>query len=194
VDTAGAIVDTPPRRGVFAPAGVGEHGIGASGLPGNLGDPATPSRYTLAWGLPNRKAPGPKPASGLCGATKTGARDGTAKRTKRKCGRTVRRVSERLIVPEAGEREPRGPWGGKGTPHRGAVGSSQRQDSEPGHAVNGKLTDSVAACKTTMRRAGCLNWARPDLREQWGATPTATRPGTWCPRNPMAHYPKFPTP
>jgi hypothetical protein len=30
-------------RGVLAPAGVGEHGIGALGLAGNLGDPATPS-------------------------------------------------------------------------------------------------------------------------------------------------------
>jgi hypothetical protein len=43
-------------------------------------------------------------------------------------------------------------------------------------AVNGKLTDSVAACKTTVRRTGCLNWARPDLWERWEVTPTATRP------------------
>src|ERR1700730_15585914 len=26
------------------------------------------------------------------------------------------------------------------------------------------------------RRAGCLNWASPDLWEGWGATPTPTRP------------------
>jgi hypothetical protein len=42
--------------------------MGASELPRSLGDPVTPSRKTLAWGLPSRKAPGSKPASGLCGS------------------------------------------------------------------------------------------------------------------------------
>ena len=48
-------------------------------------------------GQPNRKAPGPRPASGLDGAN-TGARRGIATRSTTKRGETVRRESERPIV------------------------------------------------------------------------------------------------
>ena len=38
-----------------------------------------------------------------------------------------------------------------------------------------RLTGRERDSEPTTRRAGCLNWARPDLREPWGATPRATR-------------------
>jgi hypothetical protein len=65
---------------------------------------------------------------------------------------------------EAGEPEPRGPWGGKGMPRRGAAGGHPRRDSEPWPAVPVTPPDSVAACETTTGRAGCVNCARTDLR------------------------------
>jgi hypothetical protein len=61
-------------------------------------------------------------------------------------------------------------------PYRGTVGGSQRWGFVPGNAVNEKPADSVAACKTTVRRAVCLNWASTDLWEARRETAGLTRP------------------
>src|SRR5207244_9979489 len=75
---------------------------------------------------------------------------------------------------EAGEPGPRGPWEGKELPRRGAIGGHQVGDFEPQSPVTVTPTDSGAACKTSVGRAGCL-WARPDLREAAEVTPPPTR-------------------
>jgi hypothetical protein len=64
-------------------------------------------------GQPNRKAPGPRPASGLDGAN-TGARRGIVTRSTTKRDETVRRESERPIVPLKPGNPPAGTRGREG--------------------------------------------------------------------------------
>lgn len=126
--------------------------------------------------LPHRKAPGPSTGVGSKGETKTGARDGTTKRSHHEARwEGSAGVGASHSTGEAGEPAPRGPGGGKGAPCRGAAGGKQPGDIEPRSAVHVTPPDSVSAGETTARRAGCVNCARPDLRERWGAIPIATR-------------------
>jgi hypothetical protein len=171
----GGSIDTPSRRGVSGPAGVEEQGIGTSGFSRNLGGPA-PLHAILPDGATGYQPLARSCAPWAAGAKRQAQRVVSPSEATRSAARGRQDVGASHSTAEAGEREPRGPWGGKGMPHCGAVRGSQRQDSEPGYAVNGKRADSVAACKTAVRRAGCVNCARPDLRERWEATPTATRP------------------
>ena len=70
------------------------------GVPQELG---TPDRLRLDndrfWGWPDPNTPGPKLASGLCGATNTGARGGNRLAKATKWGGKDGRESERSIVP-----------------------------------------------------------------------------------------------
>src|SRR6516165_1374267 len=70
------------------------------GVPQELG---TPDRLRLdndrPWGWPDPNTPGPKPASGLCGATNTGARGGNRLAKATKWDGKDGRESERSIVP-----------------------------------------------------------------------------------------------
>src|SRR5262249_37511480 len=75
----------------------GQTGIG---VPQELG---TPDRLRLdnarLWGWPDPNTPGPKPASGLCGATNTGARGGSRLAKATKWDGKDGRESERTIRP-----------------------------------------------------------------------------------------------
>ena len=77
-----------------------EQGKRTLGVPQELG---TPDRLRLdndrSWGWPDPNTPGPKPASGLCGATNTGARGGNRLAEAMKWDGTDGRESERSIVP-----------------------------------------------------------------------------------------------
>src|SRR3954447_23823598 len=77
-----------------------EHGKWAIEVPQELG---TPDRLRLdndrPWGWPDPNTPGPKPASGLCGATNTGARGGNRLAKATKWDGKGGRESERSIVP-----------------------------------------------------------------------------------------------
>ena len=127
------------------PAGVEEHGIGTAGFPGNLGRPAAPPRQILAWGLPDHEAPGPRPASGLGGETKTGARGGIAKRSTNEARRDgPQGIGALHSTDEAGEPNPRGPGGGKGAPGHGTVGRKHGRCIGTGSRVNETTTDSGA--------------------------------------------------
>src|SRR5215469_8117542 len=54
-----------------------EHGKRKWGFPRNLGRPTVSASITTGpGGWPDPNTPGPKPASGLCGATNAGARGG----------------------------------------------------------------------------------------------------------------------
>jgi hypothetical protein len=105
---AGGRADIPFKARYVGPAGVQDPGVGVPGLPRNLGDPAAPSRQRWVWELPNPKLQAPGSASDPEGETNTGARDGTANRRTTKGGRTVRRESERLIVPRKRGNPPHG--------------------------------------------------------------------------------------
>src|SRR5262249_19485308 len=90
----------PYRSGARGPAGVGGTGQTGMGAPQELG---TPDRLRLEndrpWGWPDPNTPGPKPASGLCGATNRGARGGNRLAEATKWDGTDGRESERSIVP-----------------------------------------------------------------------------------------------
>jgi hypothetical protein len=77
-----------------------EQGKRTLGVPQELG---TPARLRLDndrfWGWPDPNTPGPKPASGLCGATNTGARGGNRLAKATKWDGKDGRESERSIVP-----------------------------------------------------------------------------------------------
>src|SRR5262245_29515041 len=77
-----------------------EQGKRTLGVPQELG---TPDRLCLdndrLWGWPDPNTPGPKPASGLCGETNTGARGGNRLAKATKWDGKDGRESERSIVP-----------------------------------------------------------------------------------------------
>src|SRR5262245_23616393 len=93
---------------------------------GVLQELGTPDRLRLdndrSWGWPDPNTPGPKPASGLCGATNTGARGGNRLAKATKWDRKDGRDSERSVVPlERGTRaaRTRGREGGASSRGRG---------------------------------------------------------------------------
>ena len=95
---------TPRHRSGLVPAVLPastEQGKRAIGVPQELG---TPDRLRLdndrPWGWPDPNTPGPKPASGLCGATNTGARGGNRPAKATKWDGKDGRESERPIVPQ----------------------------------------------------------------------------------------------
>jgi hypothetical protein len=104
---------TTVRPGGSGPAGVGEHGIGTGGFPRNLGRPATPPE--AAWGWPQR-APWPQAGVGPERRDEDRRnRSGNGGSTRRKPAVTVRRESQRLIVPwKPGNRHRRDPGEGRG--------------------------------------------------------------------------------
>src|SRR5262245_45482343 len=116
---------------------------------GVLQELGTPDRLRLdndrPWEWPDPNTPGPKAASGLCGATNTGARGGNrlAKATKWD-GKDGRESERSISTAEAGELVPREPGGGKGAPRRGAVAGQQRGGIEPRSAVHETTTGSAA--------------------------------------------------
>src|ERR1700722_11516335 len=97
------------------PVGVLEPGIGASGLPRNLGDPAAPSRQQWAWEQPNPKAPGPRVGVGPYGRNEH-RRTGWYCQPKDNEGRQEgpQGVGTPHSTAETGEPAPRGPREGKG--------------------------------------------------------------------------------
>jgi hypothetical protein len=116
-----------------------------TGVPQELGAPCGSTSRTLAWGLPVRKAPGPGPASGLDGATNTGARSGTAARSTNEARREgPQGIGAPPNTDEAGELAPRGPGGGKGAPCRGAAGRKPGRHAETGTRVHETTADSGA--------------------------------------------------
>jgi hypothetical protein len=60
-------------------------------------------------------------------------------------------------------------------PRRGPAGGKQAENFVPRSPVNATPADNTAAREPVTGRAGCLNWARPDLWEPWGVPPRATR-------------------
>jgi hypothetical protein len=146
------------------------------GPPGTWDALCSPQRY-IRKGEPDDEAPARRlPVLDRPGANHRrtlGYRHANHKEARRDGGRE----SERLIVPlGAGEPGPRGPCRGKGVPRRGAIGGPPVGGIEPREPVHVTPTDSVAACETVARRAGCLSWARPDLWEGREAIPSPTRP------------------
>ncbi len=140
-----------------------------------LGRPYRLHRLSLARGGQTHKTPGPEPASGSAELRKQTQRvvSPSEGNEARRDGRWGVAVSH--STAEAGERRPSGPWGGKGTLRHGPVGGHPVRDSVPCLPVTVTPADSTAARQSVAERTGCLNWARPDLWEPWGAIPTATR-------------------
>ena len=108
--------------------------------------------------------------------TNTGARGGNrlAKATKWD-GKDGRESERSHSTAEAGELVPREPGGGKGRLVAGPWpgNSAGALDLDP---LSTKRPRVASACESATGRAGCLNWARPDLWEAAGATPPPTRP------------------
>ena len=103
-----------------------------------------------------------------------------------KPGGTVRRESERLIVPTKPGNSPRGdPAEGRRRRVAELLGGNMAgtQRPEPVSTKQQQIAE-LAACgpraavrgEPVTRRAGCLNWARPDLWEGREETPSPTRP------------------
>src|SRR5262249_43355860 len=90
------------------PAGVRDPGIGARGLPRNLGDPAAPSRNNWR-GAARPESSRPAGRRRICRERRKQAHgNGTANRRTKKGGRTVRRGSERRVAPAKGGNAPNG--------------------------------------------------------------------------------------
>ena len=108
-----SLIERGPRRrtswpGVAGPAGVEEHGVGTGRFPRNLGRPAAPSRQGLARGSQTPIPQAPGPASGR-GERRTQAHGRVLPgEAHAKPGGTVRRESERLIVPTRPGNSPAG--------------------------------------------------------------------------------------
>src|SRR5262245_22042219 len=94
---------------------------------GVLQELGTPDRLRLdndrSWGWPDPNTPGPKPASGLCGATNTGARGGNRLAKATKWDGKDGRESERSVVC-AGQRDGQEGSSPSGARMRGAVSES----------------------------------------------------------------------
>src|SRR5271154_3265597 len=141
--------------------------------------------------LPGRRGPvtNPWPAVGRPGppgAKLQAAAHGIAKRRQRSAARGAQEVAHLHSTLEAGEPGPRGPWGGKGDARHGPVEGTPAGGIVSRSRVNATSTDSNADSEPMMGRTGCLNWARPDLREARGVIPGPTRPlqraGRWLGR------------
>src|SRR5271163_3569166 len=131
--------------------------------------------------LPGRRGPvtNPWPAVGRPGppgAKLQAAAHGIAKRRQRSAARGAQEVAHLHSTLEAGEPGPRGPWGGKGDARHGPVEGTPAGGIVSRSRVNATSTDSNADSEPMMGRTGCLNWARPDLREARGVIPGPTRP------------------
>ena len=161
----------------LGPAGVLEQGIGTSGFPRNLGDPTASGSTTSGVGLPHRKAPGR-----TAGVASWRSKHRRTVRSPPGEGNEVWRdgrpgVGAPHSSREAGEPGRPGAGGAKGVPVRGPGGGRQGGYIETRFPVHATPPDSGSVCESAGRRAGCLNWARPDLREPREATPGATRQG-----------------
>src|SRR6266545_2666593 len=115
---------------------------------GFLQELGTPDRLRLDndrfWGWPDPNTPGPKPASGLCGATNTGARGGHRLAKETKWDGKDGRESEHSIVPAKRGNAASGPRGGKGVPSHGIVGGKHAGCFGTRSRVNETTTDSTA--------------------------------------------------
>jgi hypothetical protein len=125
------------------------------------------------------------------GSETTGAPPGIAKRRKRSAVRGTPGVAHLHSTVEAGEPIPRGPCGGKGDARHGPLGGNPMGALYPSSGSTQPPRTAKRARAAMTGRTGCLNWARPDRWELWGATPRATRPipreksvcpGSCCPR------------
>jgi hypothetical protein len=171
----GGNIGTPLRQGVSGPAGVEEHGVGPRGLPGNLGGPDLSATHGRQ-GSPADELPARWDSAHWPSASEPQAHVVVSpSEPQGSAARRSQDVGAPHSTGEPGERGPRGPWGGKGVPRHGAVGGHQSEGLVPRTSVPVTLTDSAAADEPVTGRAGCLNWARPDLRERQGAIPGATR-------------------
>src|SRR5215470_6259270 len=139
----GGRVDFALSPGEVGPAGVEEHGICTGGFPRNLRDPVVAFPQFLAWGCQTQSSR-PRAGVGSAGAN-TGAREGTAKRRNTEVRPDQRRdVGALRSTDEAGELEPREPWGGKGEPSHETVGGKHGGCTETREPVNATTTDSRA--------------------------------------------------
>jgi hypothetical protein len=83
----------------IGPTGVREQGISTQGFPRNLRDPAVPDPQNCGVELPHPKAPGSSTGVGLKGRDEDRRKGWYRQAKETKCGETVGRKSECLIVP-----------------------------------------------------------------------------------------------
>src|ERR1700722_3452052 len=147
------------------PVGVLEPGIGASGLPRNLGDPAAPSRQH-GRGTAHTKAPGPRVGVGPYGRDEH-RRTGWYCQPKDNEGRQEgpQGVGTPHSTMATGDPAPRGPREGKGASGQGAVGGQHAGDTELQPRVHATPTDSGVGASRTGSGSGCVTECLPPRSE-----------------------------
>ena len=175
LDTTGA---TAARRRArrAAPTGVEEQGIVQQGSPGTWEALRLPLD-TRGVGAARPQSSWPQAGVGPDGRARTQRTGGYRRANRKEAWWEGRRESEHLIVPlKQGNASRADPGEGRGCLVVDLSAGSQCQDLCLDTLSTESRTDSVAAVPTTARRAGCVNWARPDLWEPQEATAGATRP------------------
>ena len=109
-------------------AGVREHGMGARGLPRNLGEPVVSAQIREG----TRNSPRPAAVASKAAGANTGRTSGTAASSEyAKASGKDERQSDGFVVPMKAGQRPMRPAGGKGATENGTVGGNDGRDTEP---------------------------------------------------------------